>query len=78
MYMYTLYHTSAPVMKPHLGFSTSLLFITHANIHTELHLAALLGKTLLEKNAELEQKLRKLQDFAEEVVTDNEVIIMNM
>ena len=43
--------------------------------HTELQLAALLGKTLLEKNAELEQNLRRLQDFAEEAVADNEVYI---
>lgn len=43
-------------------------------IHTELQLAALLGKTLLEKNAELENKLLKLQDFAEETVADNEVL----
>ena len=42
-------------------------------IYTELQLAALLGKTLLEKNAELEKKLRKLQDFAEEAVAENEV-----
>ena len=40
---------------------------------TELQLAALLGKTLLEKNAELEKKLRRLQEFAEEALAKNEV-----
>lgn len=37
--------------------------------YAELQLAALLGKTLLEKNGELELKLRKLQDFAEETLS---------
>lgn len=41
--------------------------------HIELQLAALLGKTLLEKNGELELKLRKLQDFAEETLATNQV-----
>lgn len=40
----------------------------------ELQLAALLGKTLLEKNAELEKKLRKLQDFAEEAASEKKVL----
>ena len=39
----------------------------------ELQLAALLGKTLLEKNGELEIKLRKLQEFAEETLATNQV-----
>ena len=39
----------------------------------ELQLAALLGKSLLKKNNELEQNLRKLQEFAEETVSANQV-----
>ena len=55
------------------GAPPLLLLCSHTHTHTELQLAALLGKTLLEKNAELEQKLRKLQDFAEESATEKEV-----
>ena len=40
---------------------------------TDLQLAALLGKTLLEKNGELEAKLRKLQEFAEDTLATNQV-----
>ena len=39
----------------------------------ELQLAALLGKSLLKKNNELEQNLRRLQEFAEETVSSNQV-----
>jgi len=39
----------------------------------ELQLAALLGKTLLEKNEELESKLKKLQEFAKETILANQV-----
>lgn len=50
----------------------------HVSYCTELQLAALLGKTLLEKNAELEKKLRKLQDFAEEAASEKKVFIHTM
>ena len=36
-------------------------------------MAALLGKTLLEKNEELESKLKRLQDFAKETILANQV-----
>ena len=39
----------------------------------ELQLAALLGKTLLEKNEELESKLKKLQEFAKETILASQV-----
>ncbi len=39
----------------------------------ELQLAALLGKTLLEKNGELELKLKRLQEFAEETLVAKQV-----
>ncbi len=39
----------------------------------ELKLAALLGKTLLEKNGELELKLKRLQEFAEETLAEKQV-----
>ncbi len=42
-------------------------------ITTELQLAALLGKTLLEKNGELEVKLMKLQEFSEDTLATNQV-----
>ena len=45
---------------------------THTHI-SELQLAALLGKTLLEQNSELDTKLRKLQEFAEETLVMNQV-----
>ena len=43
----------------------------------ELQLAALLGKSLLRKNNELEQNLKKLQDFAEETISANQVKYYN-
>ena len=39
----------------------------------ELQLAALLGKSLLKRNNELEQNLRRLQEFAEETMSTNQV-----
>ena len=42
-------------------------------LHAELQLAALLGKTLLENNGELEMKLKTLQDFAEETLIAKQV-----
>lgn len=42
--------------------------------YKELQLAALLGKTLLGKNEELEVKLRRLQEFAEETLAANQVM----
>ena len=49
--------------------NTNTCTLTHTHTHTqELKLAALLGKTLLEKNTELEKKLRRLQEFAEETL----------
>lgn len=40
----------------------------------ELHLAAYLGKTLLDKNRELEQKLKRLQKFAEDTLATNQIL----
>ena len=53
--------------------------ITAYCIHTftELQLAALLGKSLLKRNNELEHNLRKLQEFAEETVCANQVRYRN-
>ena len=44
---------------------------------TELHLAALLGKTLLEQNEELELKNKKLQESSEEAVKNSEVLLFH-
>ena len=41
--------------------------------YLDLQLAALLGKTLLEKNTDLEVKLKRLEDFAEETLVSNQV-----
>ena len=54
----------------HLTFSLSLSLSLSLS---DLHLAALLGKTLLDKNGQLEDKLRQLQEFAEETVVTNQV-----
>ena len=58
--------TAAP--PPQCSVFTSCMYSS-----TELQLAALLGKTLLEKNGELELKLKRLQDFAEETLVANQV-----
>lgn len=39
----------------------------------DLHLAAMVGKMLLEKNGELEEKLTRLQQVAEQAAQENEV-----
>lgn len=49
------------------------MMANETSLHAELQLAAFLGKTLLEKNGELELKLRKLQEFAEETLATNQV-----
>ena len=45
-------------------------------LHSELQLAALLGKTLLEQNGVLELKLTTLQDFAEDTLTAKKVLVV--
>jgi hypothetical protein len=42
----------------------------------DLHLAALLGKKLLQKNGNLETQLKKLEDFAEETFISNQVLLL--
>ena len=44
----------------------------------DLQLAALLGKTLLEKNGDLEIKLKRLEEFAGETVVGNQVSTCNI
>ena len=39
----------------------------------DLHLAATVGKMLLEKNSDLEEKLTRLQQVAEQAAQENEV-----
>ena len=42
---------------------------------SELQLAGLLGKTLLERNGDLESKLKRLEEFTEETLNANRVCI---
>lgn len=43
-----------------------------------MHLAAYLGKTLLDKNRDLEQKLKRLQKFAEDTLAANQILSRNL
>ena len=42
----------------------------------DLHLAATVGKMLLEKNGELEEKLTRLQQVAEQTAQENEASLL--
>ena len=42
---------------------------------TDLHLAAIVGKMLLDRNSELEEKLVRLQEIAKQASLDYEVRI---
>lgn len=42
----------------------------------DLHLAATVGKMLLEKNGELEEKLTRLQQVAEQTAQENEASLV--
>ena len=42
----------------------------------DLHLAATVGKMLLEKNGDLEMKLTRLQQVAEQTAQENEASVM--
>ncbi len=68
-YTHILTYTYTLTIDTH---ACTLIYTTHT--HTlELQLAALLGKTLLEQKSELDNKLRKLQEFAEETLVLNRV-----
>lgn len=60
------------IVKPTISFYTQQTYI-HMHTLLELQLAALLGKSLLKKNSELEQSLRRLQEYAEETMSTNQV-----
>ena len=56
-----------------LSLSPSLPSLPSLPLCIELHLAARLGKTLLERNTELEEQLRRLEQHADETVLSNQV-----
>lgn len=73
--LYYLLHTSSFIRCLCLGIQTVLcLVLTCFPVFADLHLAAELGKTLLDRNHELEQALKQMYTNNQEQLQEIEVI----
>lgn len=64
-----VYKFNVFLLSPHLYLYICVLFL-----YAELHLAAQLGKTLLERNGNLEEQLKRLEQYAEDTLITNQVM----
>lgn len=73
-------HVSASIHCLCLGIETAsyLVFTRFPSVLTDLHLAAELGKTLLDRNHELEQALQQMYSTNQEQLLEIEVINVKM